>query len=142
MGPCEEGGEQVGAVLHPPEPGLDQGGELGEGALDQVARDRFSSAQADSTGLSSEAYEGSWKTVSQSRATTSSRITPLTWVVKSVRGAVSVLSTGPFPVTASRTRRACLRAPGAPQALSGPARFLIPGPATEMGWPLPGIGSA
>jgi hypothetical protein len=41
------------------------------------------------------------------------------WVVKSVQGAVPVLSTGPFPWTASRTRRARFRAPGAPQVLSG-----------------------
>src|SRR6266705_325530 len=37
--------------------------------------------------------------------------------VKSARGAVPVSSTGPFPRTASRTRRACFQAPGAPQVL-------------------------
>ena len=37
--------------------------------------------------------------------------------VKSARGEVSVLSTGPFPQAASRTRRARFRAPGAPQAV-------------------------
>jgi integrase len=42
-------------------------------------------------------------------------------VVKSIRGAVPALSAGPFSRTASRTRRARFRAPGAPQALSGPA---------------------
>jgi hypothetical protein len=38
-------------------------------------------------------------------------------IVKSARGAVPVSSTGPFPRTASRTRRACFQAPGAPQVL-------------------------
>src|SRR5438874_12950290 len=37
--------------------------------------------------------------------------------VKSVQGAVSGPSTGPFPWTASRTRRATFIATGAPQAL-------------------------
>src|SRR4051794_7053226 len=37
------------------------------------------------------------------------------WTVKSIRGAVLVSSTSPFPRTASRTRRARFRAPGAPQ---------------------------
>jgi len=36
--------------------------------------------------------------------------------VKSTWGAVSVLSADPFPQAASRTRRAPLEAPGAPQA--------------------------
>ena len=79
----------------------------------------FSADQTDSTGFSSCAYPGSRNTVSQSRAAIRSAIIPLTWVVKSIRGAVPVLSTGPFPRTASRTRRARFQAPGAPQALFG-----------------------
>jgi hypothetical protein len=39
------------------------------------------------------------------------------WTVKSIRGAVLVSSTSPFPWTACRTGRARFRAPGAPQVL-------------------------
>ena len=39
-------------------------------------------ANAISTGFSSGAYAGSWKTVSQSRAATSSRIARLAWVFR------------------------------------------------------------
>jgi hypothetical protein len=51
-------------------------------------------------------------------------------VVKSVRGAVLALSTGPFPRTASRTRRAPFRAPGAPQVPFGSWCWFSSG-----GWP-------
>jgi uncharacterized protein YjlB len=37
-GAGEEAVEQAGPVLHPPEPGLDQGGELGEVAFGQVGQ--------------------------------------------------------------------------------------------------------
>ena len=53
--------------------------------------------------------------------------------VKSARGEVSVLSTGPFPQAASRTRRARFRAPGAPEAVWFPFISLTRWPATASG---------
>src|SRR5690242_5910306 len=47
--------------------------------LARLARDRLSCDQICSTGFSSCAYGGSWKTVSQSRAAISSAIAALTW---------------------------------------------------------------
>jgi hypothetical protein len=40
-GAGEEAAEQAGPVLHPPEPGLDQSGELGEVAFGQVGQGPF-----------------------------------------------------------------------------------------------------
>jgi hypothetical protein len=53
------------------------------------------------------------------RAYTYKRLRNTVSKVKSARGAVPVSSTGPFPRTASRTRRACFQAPGAPQVPRG-----------------------
>jgi hypothetical protein len=53
-GSCEEALQQAALVLHPPEPCLGEGGELGDVALGEVG-DRSLEDQADSTGLSSEA---------------------------------------------------------------------------------------
>ena len=63
-----------------PEPGIEQRGQLIDVLLDQVGQRPFRFDQTGSTGYSSGAYAGSWKTVSQSRAATSSRIAWLMWV--------------------------------------------------------------
>src|SRR5689334_20252932 len=75
----EEAAEEPGPVLHPAQPGLDQHGELGEVALGEVGQGSLSRDQTSPTGFSSCAYDGSWTTVSQSRAATSSAIAALTW---------------------------------------------------------------
>ena len=50
--------------------------------LVRLASDLLRFAQTGSTGFSSLAYGGSWKTVSQSRAAISSRMAPLVWVFR------------------------------------------------------------
>jgi hypothetical protein len=59
-----------------------QRGQLGEVALGEAGQGSFRCDQTSSTGLSSWACGGSWKTVSQSRAVTSSLIARLTWVFR------------------------------------------------------------
>jgi len=55
-GSGEEALDEAGLVLHPSEPGLREGGELGEVALgERLASDRLRWDQTDSTGFSSEA---------------------------------------------------------------------------------------
>jgi hypothetical protein len=73
----QEAFKQAGPVLHPLEPGLHQGGQLGEVAFGQVGQRSFRCDHTSSTGFSSCAYGGSWQTVSQSRAAISSAIARL-----------------------------------------------------------------
>jgi hypothetical protein len=64
----QEAVEEAWPVLHPPDPGLHQRGQLADVVLARLAEDRFGCDQTASTGFSSGAYGGSRKTVSQERA--------------------------------------------------------------------------
>jgi hypothetical protein len=59
-GAGEEAVKESGPVLHPLEPGLDQGGELAEVAFGQVGQGSFQVRPEWFDGLSSGAYGGSW----------------------------------------------------------------------------------
>ena len=61
----QEAVEEARPVLHMPEPGLDQHGQLADALLGEVGQGPLQVDQTGSTGLSSGAYGGSWKTVSQ-----------------------------------------------------------------------------
>jgi hypothetical protein len=74
----EETVEEAGLVPHPPESGLHQPSQLADVLLAEVGQGPFQVGQTGSTVLSSGAYGGSWKTLSQSRVATSSRIARLT----------------------------------------------------------------
>ena len=76
----QEAADQAGLVLHPPEPGLDQRGQLIETLLGEVGQRSFKLDQTPSPGFSSGAYAGSWKTVSNDRAAICWRIARLVWV--------------------------------------------------------------
>jgi hypothetical protein len=56
--PGEEAAEEARPVPHPLEPGLDQGGELGEVTFGQLGQGSFQVRRERSTGLSSCAYAG------------------------------------------------------------------------------------
>src|ERR1022692_909113 len=81
-GAGEEAFEECGPVLHPPEPGLHQGGQLGEIAFGHVGQGPFQVRPDRLDGVELVRIRRELADVSQSRAATSSAIAALTWELR------------------------------------------------------------
>ena len=81
-GAGEEAFEQRGPVLHPPEPGLHQGGQLGEVALGQVSQGPFQVRPHQLDGIELVRIRRELADTQPVRAATSSVMAALTWQLR------------------------------------------------------------